>query len=295
MVQLTTGDWREVKLAAFGEFEAVATSGGKKVKARTESLSYYASLSDAATFEQNALVEWHRRGGDNAQRVVAVSDGALWIQSFYDYHCPQAIRVLDFAHAQGALSVIGKAVYGEGTAFQKWFASASKQLGTQPPQRTLNQLRLLQRQQDEATQDDMDEPIRYLTKRQTMIDYPHFRRLKIPIGSGISESGHKVVMQRRMKQAGMRWAEHNVNRMLSLRNALCNKRWHTHWQAICQHRRRTHLPANPAKPTDSIDPTPVTDEDCQRLQRLLHKHTKRKGWQDHRWVFPHRPHSLHRT
>jgi len=37
------------------------------------------------------------------------------------------------------------------------------------------------------------------------------------------ESGHKVVMQKRLKQAGMRWAEASLNPMLALRTTLCNQ------------------------------------------------------------------------
>ncbi len=80
------------------------------------------------------LYEWHRRGGEKAKRVVAVNDGAVWIQSFIDYHCPQALRVIDFAHAQAYLAKIGKIVYGaETAAFKQSFARTSKQLGHQPP------------------------------------------------------------------------------------------------------------------------------------------------------------------
>ena len=45
-------------------------------------------------------------------------------------------------------------------------------------------------------------------------------------------------MQKRMKQAGMRWAEENVNPMLALRMLLCNKRWDAGWQDIKQHQRQ---------------------------------------------------------
>lgn len=62
-----------------------------------------------------------------------------------------------------------------------------------------------------------------LDKRVSRIECPHFRRLQIPIGSGHVESGHKVVMQKRMKQASMRWAEASLNPILALRATLCNQ------------------------------------------------------------------------
>src|SRR5690606_38059336 len=106
MVQLTSGEWREVKLVSFGEFAPVWDPNKRQVVTKTERLSYYARATPAEAFSRGAVAEWHRRGGENARRVVAVNDGALWIQSFIDYHCPQAVRVLDFAHAQAYVATV---------------------------------------------------------------------------------------------------------------------------------------------------------------------------------------------
>ena len=70
----------------------------------------------------------------------------------------------------------------------------------------------------------------YLQRRQALIDYPFFQKRGYPIGSGCVESGHKVVVQRRLKGAGMRWAEEHVNPLLALRDLVCNDRWQTGWQ-----------------------------------------------------------------
>ena len=178
MVQLTSGEWREVKTVTFGEFGPHWDAKQRKVVTKTDNISYFSRVENAATFSRSALVEWHRRGGENAHTVVAVQDGALWIQSFIDYHCPQATRVIDFAHAQEYVATVGRAIHGAETdAFQQWYARMSKQLGRQPPQRTINELRLLQRQHPDHPEGEAIElAIRYLEKRLPMIDYPHFRR-----------------------------------------------------------------------------------------------------------------------
>jgi hypothetical protein len=238
-VQLTNGEWREVKTTTFGEFASQWNPKRKQVEVKTKQLSYFSRVEPAERFSRSALFEWQQRGGENAQRVVAVNDGAVWIQAFIDYHCPRAIRVLDFAHAQSYLAAIGKAVYGaDSQAFTTWYAAASQQLAHRPPQRTVADLRLLQAQHDPNEENaEIAQAIQYLDRRLDLIDYPHFRRQQLPIGSGIAESGNKVVMQRRMKQAGMRWAESSLNPMLTLRNILCNQRWPTTWPAIVQQHR----------------------------------------------------------
>jgi len=46
-----------------------------------------------------------------------------------------------------------------------------------------------------------------------------------PIGSGAVESGNKIVVEARLKGAGMHWAHNNVNPMVALPNALCSDCW----------------------------------------------------------------------
>ncbi len=300
MVQVTSGEWREVKTMALGEFEPYWDAKERQVVTRTSQLSYFSRVDTAENFSRSALVEWQRRGGDNAHTVVAVQDGAAWIQGVIDHHCPRATRVIDFAHAQGYLAVVGRAVYGAETdAFRQWYGRVSRQLGHQPPQRTVGELRLLQRQHPDHPQaTEIETAIRYLENRLSMIDYPHFRRQQLPIGSGIVESGHKVVMQKRMKQAGMRWAETSLNPMLTLRTALCNQTWNQTWQEIEARVRHDRFPirAQPKRRlTKASKPDTVTDADCRRLTGLAERIAarKRQPWPNHRWVFPLRANHLH--
>ena len=302
MVQLTSGEWREVKTVSFGEFCSHWDAKECKVVTKTDNISYFSRAEPAEAFSRSALVEWHRRGGENAHTVVAVQDGALWIQSFIDYHCPQAVRVIDFAHALEYVATVGRAIYGTETeAFQQWFARMSKQLGHQPPQRTVSELWLLYRQHPDHPEGEAIElAIRYLEKRLAMIDYPHFRRQQIPIGSGNVESGHKVVMQQRMKQAGMRWAEENLNPMLALRVALCNQTWNTNWREIEARARQERYQGDAKQKHDATqltEPRFVTEEDCQRLSALADRigRKKRHPWRNHNWIFPHRQSFIHKN
>ncbi len=299
MVALTSGEWREVKTVAFGEFHPFWDVKEGKVVTKTERVSYFSRVAPAEAFNRLALVEWHRRGGENAHTVVAVQDGALWIQSFIDFHCPQAVRVIDFAHALGYVAAVGRAIHGaESIAFQQWYARMRRQMGCHPPQRTLSELRLLQRQHpDHPEEQTIESAIRYLEKRLPMIDYPHFRRRQLPIGSGHVESGHKVVMQHRMKRAGMRWAEENLNPMLALRVALCNQTWNTTGREIEARIRQDKYAARQSASPQVADSRLVTEADCQRLTTLadLIGRKKRHPWRNNRWVFPYRPNSLHQN
>lgn len=244
LIHLTTGEWREVKSVAVGEF---ALDEGQRVGeqgVKTTAISYFTRSYKAREFERYALGELHRRGLENAATVVAVNDGAEWIQSFIDYHCPQAVRIIDFAHALEYIADAGKAIWGEGSdEFKNWFERMAHQLKHEPPQRTVADLRLLQ---PKANTDEqaatLDQAIHYLQRRLQMIDYPFFQNRGYPIGSGSVESGHKVVVQRRLKGPGMRWAEHHVDPLLALRDLVCNDRWQHGWSQIVAHQQyQRHL------------------------------------------------------
>src|SRR5437588_10844969 len=71
------------------------------------------------------------------------------------------------------------------------------------------------------------------------MQYPTYQQAGWPIGSGSVESANKVVVEARLKGAGMRWERHNVNRMLPLRNAVCNRRWNETWQGARRQRQQS--------------------------------------------------------
>ncbi|MFT7584613.1 MAG: hypothetical protein ACI9EW_001034, partial [Cellvibrionaceae bacterium] len=100
--------------------------------------------------------------------------------------------------------------------------------------------------------------------------------------------------QRRMKQAGMRWSENNLNPMLALRTALCNQRWSETWMQISAHRRAFKKKPFPSQINNTVDASIVSEEDVQKLENLAKK-LEKKGWTDHRWIFPHRPHFSHQN
>jgi hypothetical protein len=72
----------------------------------------------------------------------------------------------------------------------------------------------------------------YLKKREKQIQYLTFQAQGWPIGSGIVESGNKLVVEARLKGTGMHWAQKHVNPMLALRNIICSDRWQEEWSKI---------------------------------------------------------------
>ena len=236
MVPLLHGEWAEVKTLVLGVIEEPKKEKGVRVT-HTRDLSYFSRLSPAETFQRLALVETQRRGVETAGRVIAPLDGAEWEQKFLDYHRPDAVRILDFAHAAEYVAKMGAAVWGLGTpTTQQWLSRQLTTLKGQGPAIVLPELRALTTGHPQLT--ELAGYLEYLEKREAQMQYPIYLAQGWPIGSGAVESGNKLVVEARLKGAGMHWAREHVNPMLALRNAVCNDRWVEAWPQICASRQR---------------------------------------------------------
>lgn len=250
MVPLLHGVWAEVKTLVIGEVQPAVREKGEMV-VHTRNVSYFSRKLSSEEFETASLGEMHRRGVANAKAVAAVMDGAEWEQSFTDYHCPRAVRILDFAHAAEHVNPVGEFLYGEHTPeSQAWLKERLHQLKHEGPKKLLLEMQKLQKKYPQDKQ--ITGNFAYLKKREKQIQYPTFQAQGWPIGSGIVESGNKLVVEARLKGAGMHWAEQHVNPMLALRNIICSDRWQEEWSKIEAGIRKQKLKKPEALPSKVI-------------------------------------------
>ncbi|MGH2478249.1 MAG: ISKra4 family transposase [Ktedonobacteraceae bacterium] len=242
MVPLGGGRWGEVKTVVVGKVEAV----GSQAEIHSTQLSYFSRMEPAAPFTEHASGELLRRGVDQAKQVCAVMDGAEWIDGFVDYQRQDALRILDFAHAAEYVSDIGQLAQAAGSVLPSdWLPKQLHELKHHGPSAVLREVERLRDQHPEL--EEVRTKVSYLQKRESRMQYPQYQAAGWPIGSGIVESGNKVVMQARMKGPGMHWEPAHVNPLLALRTSACNDRWdeatasaHTHLFQQRLEQRRTH-------------------------------------------------------
>ncbi len=200
MVPIVGGQWREVRTLAVGELLPPRTTRDGVLR-ETSNLSYF-SL-----------------------------DGAEWCQSFIDYHYAEAVRILDHPHAAEHITLIGQSATPAGPLLSAAeCARLRTELKQDGPAGVLAELRALVEAQGDLPQ--VVKALAYLEHRQAQMHYPQFVAEGWPIGSGMVESANKLVVEERLKGAGMHWAEENVNPLLALRNAWCNDRWNETWMLI---------------------------------------------------------------
>jgi hypothetical protein len=281
MVPLMHGQWAEVKTLAVGRLDQQPQADGTW-RVRATALSYFSRLADADTFRRLAWVETQRRGLTLAPRVCAVVDGAEWCQHFLDWHCPDAVRILDFPHAAEYVSAAARSVFGaDSPPFIAWLDQHLHELKHGDPDAVLGALRAL----PPATvvgpggpHCPRDEALGYLTKRRAQIAYAQFQAAGLPIGSGVVESANKLVVEARLKGSGMHWARPSVDPMLALRSAVCSDRWTEAWgmlraeqQRQAAERRNRRCMAKRAgrpAPTPPEPTAPPVEQQRRRVARL---------------------------
>jgi hypothetical protein len=284
-VPVLHSEWAEVKTLVVGEVGQPSIIDGKTVVS-THAHSYFSRLAEAELFQRLTFGELYRRRVETAAQVASVSDGAEWIQGFIDFHAPSATRILDFPHAAQRICQIGEAVLGSDHAsLRAWQTRQLHDLKEQGGTGVLERLRSFAAAQPSGG--IVAENLAYLEKRVAQMQYSDFQAQGWPIGSGVVESANKLVVEARLKGAGMHWSRASVNPLLALRNAVCNDRWAEAWQQSAVHIRREGMcrravqpksaaaEEQPNAPAGVAPAVPVTDPPDPLLAR--------KPSADHPW------------
>ena len=161
-------------------------------------------------------------------QVHGVGDGAPWIvDKFRDNFGQHGSYLLDFYHVSEYLAAAATQVIGQGKE-QSWIRRQQARLLNNQSAKVLRSLRPHLQSPDTA-QAPVANVYRYMVQRRDCLDYASARAQKLPIGSGEVESGHRHVIQKRLKLAGSWWKETNAQAMLNLRTARANNQWASHW------------------------------------------------------------------
>jgi hypothetical protein len=236
--QTFDAEWREPKLVTI----FVHDERGRMVKASRAVIDGTFQGPDAMA--ELIAMHLHRLGAARAASITFAADGAPWIWD----RLPTIVRlakveavpiheVLDCCHAAHHISL---ALAGMGL-------SERQRMPLYREHRTLLRNGQWRRVVEELTElaemdgenGDARTEIAYLMKHGEAgrLQYPTFRKLGIPLGSGAIESGIRRVINLRLKNNGMFWREEHAEAMLQVRAAVISKRWDERVVAMRKHRR----------------------------------------------------------
>jgi hypothetical protein len=167
-------------------------------------------------------------GLGGATYVHGVGDGAEWILTqFQEQFGAQGQYLVDFYHVSEYLAAAGIVLQPKNP--QHWLQRQQERLLQNQVPAVLRAL-AAHREEAAAATTPVRTAHRYLEQRRAQLDYAGARARGLPIGSGEIESGHRHVIQQRLKLAGSWWKESNAEAMLGLRVARANNLWQRYWQ-----------------------------------------------------------------
>lgn len=213
------GEWKECKVGVVYD-QRHHLRGGRRHRGAVTQARFVSSLRGIDDFrlELDAALEVER--ALDAKRVAWVGDGAPWNWSLREELCPTAVASLDFMHMAEHASTCGKAVLGDQDPWVEiWTRSIVQRINAGLVHDVLADLRDIRPGLRGERRQAVDDLIRYYETNADRMNYPHFRALGLPIGSGAAESAHRHVLQARMKLAGQHWAHPHAHRMALLRCA----------------------------------------------------------------------------
>jgi len=217
------GHFREVKTGVvLLPRERVETSPGRRSVVRRFLVT---CLGDADEIFRRLYAQVRELGWVGPHTVVViVGDGAEWIWNRAAMFL-QRCEILDFWHALEHAWAFARLRYGEGSAqADQWVHQIAEDLRAGKVQEVIARLQRLRPKTPEL-RESLQALIRYYRENAGRMRYDEYLRLGYGIGSGAVESAHKQVVHARLRQAGMRWSESGVRRLLALRLLLLNDNW----------------------------------------------------------------------
>jgi hypothetical protein len=203
------------------------TESGRPVIAER---GYVATRKGLDSFQRQLYAEAIQRGLLQAELVLIIADGAIWIWNIADDRFKGAMQRVDLHHVQEHLWNLAHELYGSGSAEAKeWVRPLLSWLdrrkeGALDVVRTLENLTLTLKTITTEQRDAINREIGYFKEHEHRMDYKTGRALGQPVGSGAIESTCSQY-QRRFKLTGQFWSLEGDEAFLALSTLHRNGRW----------------------------------------------------------------------
>lgn len=162
------------------------------------------------------------------------------------------IRVVDYYHASQRVWKLAEALFGAGPRAASWVRKMQKWLkkpgGINRVLHSAANLRALHRLRGNRLR-EYQKAYRYLRQRMRSLRYAEYRRLGLPLGSGVTEAGCKTVYTQRLKLSGMGWKASGAQTILDLRVLQLSGVWAAAYERVLGRWEEVHVPGQPFRST----------------------------------------------
>lgn len=212
--------WKEAKVAVLVRNENHAPAHGRSRGVVTRG-RYVAVLGDQDEFAHSLRQALQAERAQEAGVVAWLGDGAPenWTLADGLTH-GNCIQILDCQHALENGMRAGRVLLGEqDSTLQLWQRRIEQLVYAGKPDVLIEEVMDCILEADDEQLGAVNELVRYYRSNVERMRYRDFLDRGLPIGSGMVESAHRHVLQRRMKLAGQHWSLAGARRMSRLRAA----------------------------------------------------------------------------
>jgi hypothetical protein len=217
--------WRENKLGVVFSSDNIHEWTDKRGdrQHKIQKREYTSYIGNASEFKKHLLACAVRNGYGQYKETVLISDGATWIRNMREELFPDAQQILDYFHLCENVHTFSKHIFGMDEAkYRPWANDICTALKKSEAKLVLNDIKSY------AGKAAGPSPVNlyvYISNNINNIDYAGYEQKGYFIGSGAIESANKIVLQRRLKQAGMRWNTESAQYLLTLTSKCSSGLW----------------------------------------------------------------------
>lgn len=258
-----------------GKLYEVATTGtvtvmdrrGKRVG--TVYLAYVPELGQGKMSKElsRLLREVLRRWQDRLPRLCYVSDAGDNETSYYDKVLSKMkhpvtgekldwIRVVDYYHASLRLWTMADLLFGKGQRSASWARKMQKwMLKPGGVNRVLHSAAAFQKMYElkGEKRKEFRTAYQYLRRRMKYMRYAEYKRVGVPLGSGVTEAACKTIYTQRLKLSGMRWKKPGAQTVLNLRVLQLSGVWDGAYQRVLKEVKEVKVPGQRSSHQDMTE------------------------------------------
>jgi hypothetical protein len=219
--------WRENKtVIAFTDKDLIRRKDGTHIITRKTYATYLGNAEEFKKYVWDVAVQ---NGYGQVEKVVLIADGATWIRNMCMELFPDAVQILDLFHLKENVYTYAKHKFNhDASKYVPWAETVNAELESGKIDEVLSKL-----PKNEKVPTGVVNLRTYLEHNREKTNYPEYRKNGFFVGSGAIESANKTIVQRRLKQSGMRWSTSGAQYVLTLRAKVESGLWEKETRRFC--------------------------------------------------------------
>lgn len=213
--------WKENKLGIFFDDKDLRKRNDKSnIIKNKEYVTYFGNVEEFQKHLFNCALK-HDYLSYNT--IIFITDGATWIRNMLNELFPEAIQILDLYHLKENIYEYSKTIFkGNDRKIKNFVDRTIERIYNKEFNLIYKELK---KYEDIKLPTGVVNLKTYISNNENKMDYRTYEKNGWFVGSGAIESGNKTVVQKRLKQAGMRWGILGAQYLLTLRAKFESNLW----------------------------------------------------------------------